>query len=87
MTQKLVYDDIIVTNGIKVPFVPEIITPVIERPMRNGRYETGECKALSDLLQAGDTVLELGAGLDYFRPLRPCPKASKKSSPSRQTRK
>ncbi|MDP5083956.1 MAG: FkbM family methyltransferase [Yoonia sp.] len=63
MTQKLVYDDIIVTNGIKVPFVPEIITPVIERPMRNGRYETGECKALSDLLQAGDTVLELGAGV------------------------
>ncbi len=49
--------------GIHVPFVPEIITPKIERPMRNNRYEKGECEAVKKLVRAGDRVLELGAGL------------------------
>ncbi|MGB0960124.1 MAG: FkbM family methyltransferase [Halocynthiibacter sp.] len=57
------YTEIIETNGIKVPFIPEIITPKIERPMRNNRYERGECLSLKELLQKGDRVLELGAGV------------------------
>lgn len=63
MSLKSEYEEIIVTNGIKVPFVPRIITPKIERPMRNNRYEGGECATLRDILQAGDRVLELGAGI------------------------
>lgn len=59
----LSYDEIISSNGIKIPFVPHIITPKIERPMRNNRYEGGECKALRELLQSGDRVLEFGAGV------------------------
>jgi len=57
------YDEIIETNGIKVPFISRIITPKIERPMRNNRYESGECKTLRALLLPGDRVLELGAGI------------------------
>lgn len=57
------YSEVIVTNGIKVPFVPKIITPPIEKPMRNNRYEGGECAALRELLIPGDRVLELGAGV------------------------
>ncbi len=57
------YKEVIETSGIKVPFVPEIITPKIERPMRNNRYEGGECAALRRILRAGDRVLELGAGV------------------------
>ena len=34
MSLTLEYDEVIETNGIKVPFVPRIITPKIERPMR-----------------------------------------------------
>lgn len=63
MTSELTYDEVIVTNGIKIPFVRQIITPAIEGPIRNSRYETGECKALKELLQPGDRVLELGAGV------------------------
>ena len=63
MTTQLQYDEAIETNGIKVPFVPNIITPPIERPMRNSRYETGEAQALVALLKSGDRVLELGAGI------------------------
>ncbi len=57
------YDEIITSSGIKVPFVPAIITPKIERPMRNNRYEGGECAALRRILRPGDRVLELGAGV------------------------
>ncbi len=57
------YSDVIETQGIKVPFVPAIITPKIERPMRNNRYEGGEAAALRRVLRAGDRVLELGAGV------------------------
>jgi len=59
----LEYQEVIETNGIKIPFVPAIITPKIERPMRNSRYEGGECMAVRELLKPGDRVLELGAGV------------------------
>ena len=59
----LSYDEIIISNGIKIPFIPQIITPKIEKPMRNNRYEGGECKALRELLVSGDRVLEFGAGV------------------------
>lgn len=58
-----VYDGTIVSNGILVPFVPAIITPAIETPMRRGRYEGGEAAALRAMLRPGDRVLELGAGV------------------------
>ncbi|MGB0798556.1 MAG: glycosyltransferase family 2 protein, partial [Planktomarina sp.] len=61
--QKLEYEEVIETFGVKIPYVPQIITPKIEKPMRNNRYEGGECQALRDLLQPGDHVLELGAGV------------------------
>lgn len=63
------YDEVIESLGIRVPFVPAIITPRIERPLRNGRYEGGEAAALRRVLRAGDRVLELGAGLGLLSTL------------------
>lgn len=63
MSLKIEYDEIIVTNGVKIPFVPRIITPKIERPMRNNRYESTECATIREILKAGDRVLEFGAGV------------------------
>ena len=57
------YSEVIETNGIKVPFVPEIITPPIEGPLRKHRYEGGELRNLRAVLKPGDRVLELGAGV------------------------
>lgn len=57
------YDEVIVSQDVRIPFVPAIITPPIERPLRNGRYEKGECMAMRSLLGAGDRLLELGAGI------------------------
>lgn len=59
----LAYDEVIESSGVKVPFVTAIITPKIERPMRNNRYEAGECANLRRILRPGDRVLELGAGV------------------------
>lgn len=63
MAQDQQYDEVIETSGVKIPFIARIITPKIERPMRNNRYESGECKTLRALLRPGDRVLELGAGI------------------------
>ncbi len=57
------YSEVINTRGIDVPFVPSIITPKIERPMRNNRYEGGECMHLQEILKPDDRVLDLGAGV------------------------
>ncbi|MEY8881558.1 FkbM family methyltransferase [Donghicola sp. XS_ASV15] len=54
------FRDVIETLGLKVPFDPKIITPVIERCMRNNYYEHDEVRALRAVLQADDRVLELG---------------------------
>lgn len=57
------YTEVIDCGGIRIPFVPAIITPKIEGPLRNGRYEGGERAGLLQILRPGDRVLELGAGL------------------------
>lgn len=60
---KLNYAEEIEIQGIRIPFVPEIITPRIERQMRKGNYEIGECNAAREWVRAGDRVLDLGAGV------------------------
>ena len=60
---KLSYTETLTVQGVSIPFVPAIITPRIERPMRAGRYEGGEVMATRDMVRAGDRVLELGGGV------------------------
>lgn len=57
------YDEVIVSSGVKVPFVPAIISPKIEGPLRGNRYEAREVAAVRRMLRPGDRVLELGAGV------------------------
>lgn len=59
----LQYDETIEVHGISVPFVADIITPRIEKPVRNGRYEKGEVALIRRLLRSGDRLLDLGTGL------------------------
>lgn len=57
------YDEVIEIQGLRVPLVSSIITPPIERLLRNGRYEGEECQRAVGLLRRRDRVLELGSGL------------------------
>ncbi|WP_371170588.1 FkbM family methyltransferase [Aliiroseovarius sp. 2305UL8-7] len=59
----LKYDEVIEVQGVRIPFVPSIITPQIERQMRMGKYEGGECSAARKWVFPGDRVLELGSGV------------------------
>lgn len=58
----LSYSETIDVDGIAIPYDPQIITPRIERPMRNSRYERGAREHLGDVLQESDRLLDLGAG-------------------------
>lgn len=50
-------------DGIVLPHDERLISPVIHRALIRGRYEGEERTHLPGLLQPGDVVLELGAGL------------------------
>lgn len=49
--------------GLKVPFYADVISLKILRHIENGQYERGEIIAASEIVSAGDVVLDLGAGL------------------------
>ncbi len=55
--------EIIDSRGVQIPFYPDVMTPPIERPLRKGRYEGGECLAVETVVGKGDRVLELGTGI------------------------
>lgn len=57
------YSEIIQFRDLSVPFVPSIITPNIEKPLRKGRYEVGELVLLAEIIRPDDRVLDLGGGL------------------------
>jgi len=57
------YPSVIETQGLRVPFASAIVTPKIERVLRNNRYEGGEIALVAANVRSGDRVLELGAGL------------------------
>ncbi|WP_170334511.1 FkbM family methyltransferase [Ruegeria arenilitoris] len=59
----LSYDELIEVQGIKLPLCKNIVTPRIERQMRLGNYEVGECDAARKFIRKGDRVLDLGAGI------------------------
>lgn len=57
------YEETLNLHGVKIPFIKEVITPRIERQMRIGNYEIGECQAAEKFVQSGDRVLDLGGGI------------------------
>ncbi|MXQ08206.1 FkbM family methyltransferase [Alphaproteobacteria bacterium GH1-50] len=60
---QLDYEEELELYGARIPFVREIITRRIERQIRLGNYEAGECQAAAKFVKAGDRVLELGGGI------------------------
>jgi FkbM family methyltransferase len=52
-------------DGIRFPLDPDVISPNMERTLAKGRYEWGEARLGARVVSAGDTVLELGAGIGF----------------------
>ncbi|WP_235866645.1 FkbM family methyltransferase [Primorskyibacter flagellatus] len=54
---------------MKIPKHPDITTGRVRGALREGLYERKECDAVMKVVQQGDVVLELGAGIGYMSTL------------------
>lgn len=61
--------DPIRSRGLRFPDDPTILTPRIRKLLRKDAYEELESNAVLKVARAGDTVLELGAGIGYMSTL------------------
>ncbi|MCR8547126.1 FkbM family methyltransferase [Salipiger sp. P9] len=57
------------SRGLLIPKHPQLTTGRVRGALREGTYERKECDAVSRVVQAGDTVLELGGGIGYMSTL------------------
>lgn len=55
--------------GIRLTIDPEFMSPKLMEVIRSGRYETPEARKIGKITQAGDTVLEIGAGIGFMSAL------------------
>ncbi len=55
----------LIASGVRIPLDRRIVTPPIEAALRNGTYEADETRSLPQVVQSGDRVLELGAGMGF----------------------
>jgi len=56
-------------NDIKIPLIPEIISPNLKKAIVSNTYESGEHKELQRIIQKGENILEIGAGIGYISAL------------------
>lgn len=55
--------------GVFIPHDPDIITPPIAAALRANRYEAEEAAEIPAIVQPGDVVLEIGAGIGFISTL------------------
>ncbi|HAW20137.1 MAG TPA: hypothetical protein DCX14_08145 [Flavobacteriales bacterium] len=60
------YYDFSIINGIKLPTPNEIVSSTIKQKINDGSYESLEARQLALIMQDGDRLLEIGAGLGYI---------------------
>lgn len=57
------------SRGLKIPKHPGLTSGLTRVALKEGTYERKECDAVMRVVNAGDTVLELGAGMGYMSTL------------------
>lgn len=71
---EIVFDDELLvdhyeTHGVLIPFSPEVITPAIEKAIASDAFEAEEAHELPFIVEPGDRVLEIGAGIGFISTL------------------
>lgn len=62
-------NDIIEHFGIRLRIDPEFMSPKLMEVIREGRYEAPEARKISKIVEPGDVVLEIGAGIGFMTAL------------------
>ncbi len=55
--------------GVKVPIEPALMSPQILSVLRAGKWEQGEARILPAILEAGERVVDIGAGIGFLAAL------------------
>ncbi len=61
--------DYLETCNVRIPFDPRVITPPIEHAIRAHQFEAEEAAQIPLIVQKGDTVLDIGAGIGFISTL------------------
>lgn len=56
-------------DGVIVPSDPQVITPAIRAAMLGHRFETEEARQIPQIVEPGDRVVEIGAGIGFISTL------------------
>ena len=56
-------------HGVLIPDDAEVVTPAIRRAILAGRFEAEEASQLAAIVEPGDRVLEIGAGIGFISTL------------------
>lgn len=61
--------DIIEHFGIRLRIEPDYMSPKLMEAIRTGQYETAEARKIGKIVQPGDIILEIGAGMGFITAL------------------
>lgn len=61
--------DIIEHFGIRLRIDPDFMSPKLIEALRSGQYEAPEARKIGKIIQPGDVVLEIGAGIGFMTAL------------------
>lgn len=56
----------IFVKGIRIPVFPELMSPRMLEVLRSGRYEESEATQLDRIIEPGEVILEIGAGIGFI---------------------
>jgi FkbM family methyltransferase len=61
--------EVIESKGVKLPIDPSVMSEHLQEVIRAGHYEKGEAKHLTEIVEPGERVLELGGGIGFLSAL------------------
>jgi FkbM family methyltransferase len=61
--------EIVEILGVRIPLDEAVMSPKIRDQLRAGRYETAEARRLPALIEPGERLVELGAGIGFLTAL------------------
>jgi FkbM family methyltransferase len=63
------HEETVDLNGIRIPIDETVLSPTIQLQLRAGRYEGAEARRLPDIVEPGERLIELGAGIGFLTAL------------------